>query len=124
MPTLKFGEKRLKLTNFRYCTLYKYNPIPFLFVIYIRKNNSPIPLFMYRTYRKVNLKFPNGKSFRNSRSIGRFYKNTRFSKGDFMPNLLNIGLLSVIFTFVFCSHLEKTPQNTGFHPQRREKSTR
>ena len=121
MPTLKFGEKRLKLTNFRYCTLYKYNPIPFLFVIYIRKNNSPIPLFMYRTYRKVNLKFPNGKSFEYSRPIGRFYGNTQFSTGDFKANLLNIGLLDLIFTFVFWFHLEKTPQNTPFIPKKRKK---
>ena len=51
---MNFSEKILKLLVFRYCTLYKYNPIPFLLVIYIRKNNSPIQLFMYQIYRKVN----------------------------------------------------------------------
>ena len=112
---MNFGGKILKLAIFRYCTLYKYIPIPFLLVIYIRKNNSPISLFICQFYRKGDLEFPNGKSFRNSRSIGRFYKNTRFSKGNFIPNLLNIGLLSMILTFVFCFHLEKTPQNTAFH---------
>ena len=124
MPILKFSENRLKFANFRYCILYKYNPIPYLLVIYIRKNNSPIHLFMCQFYRKANLKFPNGKSFRNSRAIGRFYRNTRFSKGNFSSNLLNIGLLGAIFTFVFFFHLEKTPQNTAFHLQRRDKSTR
>ena len=51
---MNFGGKILKLATFRYCILYKYNPIPYLLVIYIRKNNSPIQLFMYQIYRKVN----------------------------------------------------------------------
>ena len=83
---MKFGEKRLNLFIFLNCTLYKYNPIPFLFVIYIRIDNSPIILLLYQTCRKVYLKFPNGKSRGYSRSIGRFLGNKRFSEGDFSSN--------------------------------------
>ena len=119
---MNFGGKILKLATFRYCTLYKYIPIPFLLVIYIRKNNSPISLFMCQFYRKGDLEFPNGKSFEYSRPIGRFYGNTQFSTGDFKANLLNIGLLDLIFTFVFCFYLEKTPKNTAFHPQKEKKA--
>ena len=118
---MNFDGKILKLAIFRYCTLYKYIPIPFLLVIYIRKNNSPISLFMCQFYRKAELEFPNGKSFEYSRPIGRFYRNTQFSTGDFKANLLNIGLLGLIFTFVFWFHLEKTPQNTPFIPKKRKK---
>ena len=120
---MNFGGKILKLAIFRYCTLYKYIPIPFLLVIYIRKNNSPISLFMCQFYRKGDLEFPNGKSFEYSRPIGRFYGNTQFSTGDFKANILNIGLLDLIFTFVFCFHLKKNAPKYSISSPKREKST-
>ena len=54
---MNFGGKILKFATFRYCTLYKYISIPFLLVIYIRKNNSPISLFMCQFYKKETLNF-------------------------------------------------------------------
>ena len=109
VPTLKFGEKKLNLSIFLNCTLYKYNSIPFLSVIYIRIDNAPIILLLYQTCRKVYLIFPNGKSLGYSRPIGRFLENKRFSEGDFDDNSLNIGQLGMFFTFVFWFNLEKMP---------------
>lgn len=117
MPTLNFGGKKLNLSLFLHCTLYKYNRIPFLLVIYIRKTNTPATLQSYRIYRKVSPIFPNGKSLGYSRPIGRFWENTRFSEGDFEGNSLNIGQLNAIFTFIFWFNLEKMPENREFHPK-------
>ena len=91
VPTLKFGEKKLNLSIFLNCTLYKYNSIPFLSVIYIRIDNAPIILLLYQTCRKVYRIFPNGKSRGYLRINGQFFANKRFSKGDFDDNSLNTG---------------------------------
>lgn len=83
VPTLNFNGNRLKLTLLSSCNLYKYNRIPFLFVIYIRKYNSITGTLIPQQERKVKQLFPNGKSIRNLRARGRFFGNIRFSEGQF-----------------------------------------